>query len=168
MQRLAAVVLDAVEWPMVDQLIADGTLPVLARLRDTSAVAMTHAPRAYVTESTCTSLITGRDPASNRHWSTIAFDPDSYATRTVGSAVRDPFYAALDREVTVVTFDVPHTVLTDSVDGAQVVGWGGHDAQFQHTRSSLPPSLLGEIDRRFGRDPAGDVEYTGDWHQPEY
>lgn len=165
MRRLALIMLDGAERSFVQQLASGGELPAIARLLDIGHLVPLHTPLAYRSEYACTEFLTGRPAAANRYWSTVVFDPETYACATVGSAPRRPFYAA---PAPVIVFDVPHAVLVDDLPGLQVVGWGGHDARFQHPRSSSPADLLEEIDRRFGVDPSSTVEYTGHWHQARY
>ncbi|MGE0794838.1 MAG: hypothetical protein AB7O29_05765 [Acidimicrobiia bacterium] len=166
MSRLAVVVLDSAERSFLHELVDAGELPILAGLVERGAEWPLRGDVPYRAEYANTELLTGRAPATTRYWSTVVFDPDSYACATVGSARREPFYAVPDLEV--VAFDVPHAVLVDGQPGAQVVGWGGHDARFQHPRASLPSGLMAEIDARFGPDPSTAVEFTGSWHQERY
>jgi hypothetical protein len=167
MPRLAAVLVDAAERSVVLRLAADGELPTIAGLLAAGTLAPTRTPVPYRAEYACTELLTGRSSDECRYWSTVVFDPATYTCATIGSARRRPFYAAAP-EGPVVLFDVPHSLLVDGLPGVQVVGWGGHDARFQHPRASSPAGLMDEIDRRFGLDPANAVEYRGGWHQDWY
>lgn len=165
--RLAVLMLDGAERSLVLQLAADGELPAIAGLLDEGALVPVRTPVPYRAEYACTELLTGRAARDSRYWSTVVFDPDTYLCATVGSARRRPFYAAAP-EGPVIVFDVPHSVLVEDLPGVQVVGWGGHDARFQHPRVSSPSGLMAEIDDRFGVDPATAVEYRGGWHQEWY
>jgi predicted AlkP superfamily phosphohydrolase/phosphomutase len=166
-RRLAVIVLDATERTFLDELIAAGELPAIAGLQQRGATVPLDLPLPYRAEYAQTELLTGQPPEAVRYWSTITFDPDTYACGSVGSARRTPFYAD-PPDSSVIVFDVPHAVLLDDLPGLQVVGWGGHDARFQHPRVSQPAGLLAEIDARFGTDPVAGVEYKGTWHQPWY
>jgi predicted AlkP superfamily phosphohydrolase/phosphomutase len=167
MPRVAVLVLDGTEPSFMEQLIEAGELPQLARLRDRGVSVPLRTPIAYRAEYACTEFLTGLPPDVSRYWGTVRFDPATYACDTIGSARRPPFYAD-PTSGSVVLFDIPHSVLFEGLPGAQVVGWGGHDARFQHPRASLPAGLMAEIDARFGVDPTAAVEYTGSWHQEWY
>jgi predicted AlkP superfamily phosphohydrolase/phosphomutase len=165
--RFAVIVLDSAERDDVFSLAAEGVMPRLADVIARGARVALTTPVEYHSEYAATELVTGRCAASNRYWSTVIFDPRAYDCVTVGSAPRPAFWSGLAPR-RVVAFDVPHSVVDPTVDGLQVVGWGGHDARFQHPRASQPAALLAEIDDRFGTDPVATVEFTGSWHQPAY
>jgi predicted AlkP superfamily phosphohydrolase/phosphomutase len=164
--RSALFILDAAEGSFVRELAEAGELPAIAGMLERGTWCPLTTSVAYRAEYACTELLTGMTAEMNRYWSTVVFDPQTYACGTVGSARREPFYAEPD--ATVVAFDVPHSVAVDGLRGAQVVGWGGHDARFQHPRVSCPRGLMAEIDARFGPDPSVEVEFTGSWHQAWY
>ncbi|MGQ0431889.1 MAG: hypothetical protein ACT452_05730 [Microthrixaceae bacterium] len=167
MSRLAALMFDAAERSFVLELAAGGDMPTVAGLLDSGTLVPLRGPVEYRAEAACTEFVTGQSSVEARYWSTVTFDPATYTCGSVGSARRRPFYDVGDRGP-VVVFDVPHSVLHDGLVGVQVVGWGGHDARFQHPRASLPSDLVDEIDRRFGVDPVAAVEYQGSWHQEHY
>ena len=104
-----------------------------------------------------------RSAAATRYWSTVVFDPSSYRIQTVGAANVPPFYA-LGPQKRVIALDVPHVRPAAQVDGAQVIGSGGHGPQYP--RCSLPPGLLETIEERAGQHRAAGVEYTGAWNRP--
>lgn len=158
---------DAAERSFVLELAAGGDMPTIAGMLDTGTLVPLRGSVEYRAEYACTEFVTGQSAAETRYWSTVTFDPTTYACGTVGSARRRPFYD-VGSGGPVVLFDVPHSMLHEGLSGVQVVGWGGHDARFQHPRASLPADLLGEIDRRFGVDPLAAVEYQGSWHQEPY
>ncbi len=64
-----------------------------------------------------------------------------------------------------VIFDVPYATPAAAVDGAVVVGWGGHDPGYP--RASEPQGLLREIDARFGPHPACGNDYEIVWYRPD-
>lgn len=165
MTRVAAIGLDAAEWSVVEQLIEDGQMPTLARLRPQSAQCRLHNVVPYRSELPWTQFLTGRSAATNRYWSTVVFDPTTYEAHCVGAHPAPPFYA-LGPDTKVIAFDIPHSVIDESVEGMQVTAWGAHSAQYP--RASRPQGLLTEIDTRFGQHPAFDNDYDGGWHQPRF
>lgn len=162
--RVAAIAIDATEWAVADRLMADGLLPRLAELRARSATCTLKNTVAYRSELPWTQFLTGRDPHANGYWSTEAFDPNTYVADCQGAYTGDPFYAG--RPLKVVQFDVPHSCLSDSVDGLQVTAWGAHGPQYP--RASLPLDLLDRIDDRWGPHPAFDNDFDLGWFSPAY
>jgi predicted AlkP superfamily phosphohydrolase/phosphomutase len=165
MTRVLAIGLDAVERSLVDVLLADGELPNLRALRDRSAVARLTTARTYRSEYPWTEFVTGQSASALRYWSTLTFDPESYHCDVVGAAPAQPFYA-LGSDFHVIALDVPHSRLAPDLQGAQVIGWGAHDAQFP--RCSQPHGLLAALERTHGQHPGIPIEYSGSWHQAEF
>jgi len=162
--RVAAIGLDAAEWTLVERLLADGEMPHLERLRARSAVAQLQDPADYRTGLVWEHFLTGRGAASNMRWAAVEFDPLTYEVWQEGARPTTPFYVS-DPPLPAVIFDVPYTTLGHEVDGAVVVGWGGHDPG--HPRASLPAGLLDEIDARFGPHPAFANDYEPIWHRAD-
>lgn len=162
--RVAAIAIDATEWAVLDRLMDEGVTPRLAELRARSASCQLQNTVAYRSELPWTQLLTGRDPRSNGYWSTEAFDPDTYVADCQGAYTGDPFYAS--RPVKVIQFDLPHSCLSDNVEGLQVTAWGAHGPQYP--RASLPLDLLDRIDERWGPHPAFDNDFDLGWFSPRY
>ncbi len=165
MSRVVAIGLDSVDHGLVDRLVGEGQLPNLAALRARAARARLRIPTEYRSEAPWTDFGSGRASGSNRYWSTLIFEPETYRCPTVGAATVPPFYA-LGPERKVIALDVPHVRPHQGVEGLQVVGWGAHDPQFP--RCSIPSGLLREIEMSAGQQRAGAVEYSGSWNQPDY
>ena len=165
MSRVVAIGLDSVDHGLVDRLVGEGQLPNLAALRARAARARLRIPTEYRSEAPWTDFGSGRASGSNRYWSTLIFEPETYRCPTVGAATVPPFYA-LGPERKVIALDVPHVRPHAGVEGLQVVGWGAHDPQFP--RCSIPSGLLREIEMTAGQHRAGAVEYSGSWNQPDY
>jgi len=164
MRRVAAVGLDAAEWWVVEQLMAEGKLPHLAALRQRSLECRLETGVPYRSELPWTQFLTGRTARDNDYWSTAIFDPSDYSVSLIGAYPGKPFYAHDD--ITVIAFDVPHSTIRPDVQGVQVTAWGAHSSQYP--RAARPAGLLNEIDARFGVHPCFDNDYDGGWHQPRY
>ena len=163
--RVVAIGLDAMERTLVEPLVAAGALPNLAAVRQRAMSCHLRNTVAYRSELPYTQFLTGREGAVNRYWSTISFDPATYAVATVGALDAKPFYA-LGSETKVIQFDVPHSVLADDVDGIQITGWGCHSPQYP--RAARPAGMLREIDARFGPHPAWGNDSEPGWYEPDY
>lgn len=164
MTRLAAIGLDAAEWTLIQRLLDEGELPNLRKLRAESAYCRLDNVVAYRSELPWTLFLTGKDPQSNRYWSSVQFEPSTYGTYRIPSFDGRPFYAIPGKKV--ISFDVPHTTLAGGVEGIQITAWGAHSAHYP--RASKPAGLLREIDQRFGPHPGFDNDYDGSWYQPKF
>jgi hypothetical protein len=165
MSCVIALALDAADARYVDALVAAGAMPNLARLRTRAAHIPLRADGPYRAEAPLTEFTTGRRAETIGYWSTVTFDPATYAAYMRGASTAEPFYA-FGRGAPVVAFDVPKVVRSPRVDGIQVLGWGAHSPQYPV--GSLPSGLLDEVIAEFGPHPALSIEYAGTWNQPEY
>jgi predicted AlkP superfamily phosphohydrolase/phosphomutase len=164
MTRVAAIGIDAAEWTLMEELFATGDLPHLAALRARSAVARLDDQLDYRTGLVWEHFLTGRGAAGNHRWAAVEFDPATYDVWQEGARGVVPFYAA-EPPLRAVIFDVPYATPAAAVDGAVVVGWGGHDPGYP--RASEPQGLLREIDARFGPHPACGNDYEIVWYRPD-
>jgi predicted AlkP superfamily phosphohydrolase/phosphomutase len=164
-ERVAVIGLDAVEWRLVQRMIADGDLPNVARLHATGATVRLESGMPYRAEAPWLDLLTGRGAESRRYWSPVHFDPADYSCYLRGTAPVEPFYA-FGSERTVVSLDVPKAMPSDGVVGAQVVGWGAHDPG--HPPASRPSGLLAQLRAEIGDHPGVAIEYDGAWQHPRF
>lgn len=162
-RRVIALGLDAADPVLLERWMDEGRLPNLARLRSEGAYGRLrstvelHGQRieAFSTEPLWVDFATGCRPTRTGCWDSIVYDAERYSVRNLdaGAPVLDripPFYA-LGETRRVAVMDVPMARLSDSVDGLQLLGWGGH---FPHTLShSQPSGLYDEIVSRHGANP---------------
>ncbi len=163
--RVAVVALDAVEWQLVERMLAAGDLPNLARLRAQGATVQLDSPTPYRAEGPWLDFLSGRRGDSRRYWSPVMFDPGDYSSYLRGTAPVAPFYA-FGPARTVVSLDVPKAIPSDDVTGKQVVGWGAHDPG--HPPASRPSELLEQLRAEVGAHPAAAIEYDGAWQHPRF
>jgi hypothetical protein len=159
MRRVAVIGMDAAEPRLVDQLMAEGQMPNLARLRRRAAQCPLQSEANWRTGRVWETFLTGLADFP----SAALFDPATYESQQLGSRRKPPFYSTLPG-TNVVAVDVPYMSLWYDVPGAQVI-WGGHDAGYP--RASRPAGLLQEIDAKFGHHPAFHNDFTCAWyHEP--
>ena len=160
---VVAIGLDAAPLPLIEAWIAQGRLPVLARLLADGARAPLTNLETYVAEQPWPAFLTGVAPERTGWWSPIAFDPESYQVRETGAydfREHPPFYARSPGLRTVV-FDLPQTPLVAGLPGVQIRGWGAHS---QMTASgSHPEGLLEEIVARHGAHPMYERDHAEPW-----
>ncbi len=159
MNRVAVIGLDAVEPHLVDQMIAGGELPTLARLQASGARCRLHSESTWRSGRVWETFLTGQADFP----SAAVFDPATYETTQLGSRRKEPFYARIP-DLKLLAIDVPYMSLWYDTPGAQVI-WGGHDAGYP--RASRPAGLVREIDARFGVHPAFHNDFNRAWyHKP--
>ncbi|HYC03996.1 MAG TPA: alkaline phosphatase family protein [Azospirillaceae bacterium] len=162
-QPVIAIGLDSAEHTLVDRWIAEGKLPVLAKLRQEGARARLENFAVYSAELPWTTFLTGSTPQKTGYWTPIKYDPKSYTTTQTGAydfeEVR-PFYA-LGQDYKIAVFDMPHAKLSDQVNGIQALAWGAHSPQ--HPTASLPRGLMDELVAKYGEHPAFEKDNLEPW-----
>lgn len=158
--KLLVIGLDAAEQSLIRRWIDSGDLPNLANLSEQSVQAPTTNEPGLYTGSVWPSIFTG--VSAGRHgcyyyrqivngtYRTAHFRPDQLKHPPFWKAVSDA-----GRRVAVV--DVPKSMLTEGINGIQVVDWGLHDPSYPRVQC-WPPSLAQEITERFGVDPVGQCD----------
>jgi len=156
MPRVAVIGLDAVEWTLMEPLMASGHLPNLARLRERAAFCRLRQPTPLTEQPWASFLTGGAAPLT-----ALRFDPDSGQSVEVGAPRVQPFYARLPG-LRAIVVDVPRMTLAYEVDGAQLAGWGGH--HLGYPRASRPHGVLSEVERAVGPHPAFRLFHEFRWH----
>jgi len=150
--RVMVLCLDAFHAPLGDQLIAEGRLPGLKRLKEQSArFELEHGPegKSRYTGLTWEHFSAGRKPESTGRWSVITWDADAFEARQLNVA-EPPFLADLDVKCAI--FDPPYWDIEAQSNAVGVVGWSGHDTGCHPT--SVPETLMTEIVAKFGHPPS--------------
>lgn len=160
--RVLFVGLDSAEPALLERWTADGTLPVLRRLRDEGLLVPTRVPRGMGNGALWPSVFTGvnpgrhgryfRNPIVPGRYEPGHFDPDrGFITR--------PFWEALsDAGCRVAILDMVVAPLSPVLHGIQIADWTTHDGV--GPPRSTPAELIREVIERFGSDPLhgnGDV-----------
>ena len=161
-RRTLAVFLDGYEESLERTLLAQGALPSLGRLRETSARFLLEYGPAQRTGLAGEHVSTGRSPEASGRSSAVDFDPDAYEVWQEGTW-QVPFANQL-RARTVV-FDTPYFDLCRAPDVRGVVNWGAHDPGVP--AGGCPPGLLEECVARFGAYPAQEWLYGWVWTSTE-
>lgn len=161
-QQVLAIGLDGYELSLEEELIAQGELPHLARLREESArFLLDHGP-AQRTGLAWEQVSAARAPQDCGRWAAVTFDPDTYEAYQEG-ALFAPWegYSA----VRTVVFDTPYFELSRAPKVRGLVNWGAHDPGV--ATGARPESLLHEFETRFGRYPAREWIYGVAWQSQE-
>jgi predicted AlkP superfamily phosphohydrolase/phosphomutase len=160
---VVAIGLDAAPLRLIERWIAQGRLPVLARLFAEGARAPLSTLETFVAEQPWPAFLTAVAPERTGWWTPLVYDPESYGVRDGGAydhREHPPFYAR-SPGLRVCIFDVPQSPLVAGLPGVQVRGWGAHS---QMTPSgSDPDGVLGELVARHGAHPMYERDHAEPW-----
>ncbi len=162
-----AIGLDAADPVLIESWLQAGRLPGLEALCAKGAYGRLDNLGYYKAETPWTTFCTGRLPTDTGYWAPLKLREGTYEIEEIGAydyAEYPPFYA-LGPDYRVAVFDVPQSVLSESVNGPQVLAWGAHSPQTDSV--SRPQGLLAEINRRYGEHPALHRDH-GDWWDDDY
>ena len=124
--------IDAANPTLLQHWAEDGTLPNLRSLIARGVVGKTRSIEGFFIGSTWPSFYTGVTPARHGFHYLVQLKPgtyDFYPPAAVGIVRCDPFWSRLSQAGRrVAVLDVPLIRLDRSINGIQVVEWGGHDA----------------------------------------
>lgn len=177
-QPVIAIGLDAAEPRLVEGWMSEGYLPNLNQIcqqgtytRLNNTVDYCGIPTEYsTTEPLWATFSTGCRANKTGYWDTVSYNLENYEITCdvvhSGYDYREypPFYALGD-DYKVAVVDLPVTVLSERVNGVQILGWGGH---YPYTVSdSNPPELFAEIIKKYGKNPVLHND-NGLWWQPSY
>ena len=153
--RVVYIGLDACDPAVAQRFAAEGVMPHLARLLETSARAPVENAYGLFVGALWVSF--GTALRAERHgfhcWDEI--DPATYTYRlnTPDIGHLPQFWDAISaagRRVAVI--DVPHMIADRPLDGFQLCEWGCHDKH--HGLHSWPPEKAGQLADEFGLHPA--------------
>jgi predicted AlkP superfamily phosphohydrolase/phosphomutase len=152
---LIFIALCAMEKTLARQWAASGELPNIAKLLATGYEADTKSLDGLYVGANWPSLQTACTPAKNRVYSWMQLEPGTYNYKRCEAGInmqRPAFWDQLSQEGRkVCIFDIPHSTLSQDLNGLQTVEWGAHDGEFGFRASS--GQLRDDIIARFGRHP---------------
>ena len=155
--RLVMLGIDAANPDLLEEWASDGTLPNLGALIARGTAGRTTGVSGFFVGSTWPSLYTGTNPANHGVHYLLQLVPGSYRLHWVAEAefVRRPaFWTTLSGAgQRVAVLDVPLTRLERTLNGVQVVEWGGHDSLYGF--QTAPDELADELRERHGSHPLG-------------
>lgn len=159
-----AIALDSAEPQLLEKWMSQGYLKNLNQLRQQGIYGQLNntinygntSTTASSTELVWTMFLTGCLPHKTGYWGPVQYKADSYEINhdnvNGGYDFKEyqPFYA-LGEKYRIAAFDLSGSILSQQVNGMQILGWGGH---FPHTPShSLPANLLPDLIQQYGKNP---------------
>ena len=160
-RRVLMIGLDAFELSLAEELMKQGEMPALRRLREKSAHFLLDHGKAKLTGLAWEHISTGQLAESVRS-SSVYFERESYRVWAQKTTL-PPFVA--DQAFRTVVFNAPYFDLDRDPKLLGVANWGAHDPGAP--RRSNPPGLMEEMDKLFGVYPAEPWIYGFVWPSPE-
>ncbi len=148
-----AIGLDAADPSLVETWMSQGHLKNLRRLCVQGSYTRLNNFDYYRAETPWTTFLTGCSPQKTGYWAPVKLCKGTYDVEEIGAydfAEYSPFYALGD-DYRVAVFDVPHSRLSDQVNGLQVSAWGAHSPLTPS--QSRPAQLLDELVSQHGEHP---------------
>lgn len=155
--KVLVLAIDAANPALLIRWAEDGTLPNIRALLARGLVGETRSLDGFFVGSTWPSFYTGLTPARHGFHYTLQLERGTYAFRrpAAGQLVKSPpFWSHLSQAGRrVAILDVPLTRIDPSINGVQVVEWGGHDSVYGF--QTWPPGVASALASRFGAHPLG-------------
>jgi predicted AlkP superfamily phosphohydrolase/phosphomutase len=149
--RVVMIGLDAAEPSLIEQWIADGTLPHLKRLRERGAYGRLASTADWLAGSVWPTFYTGAWPADHGIFHHLQWRADQmhHARPTADWLPARPFWRALSQAgPRVVAIDLPMVYAPEPMNGVEISGWATHDRLVPP--SSSPPELMRAVEQEFG------------------
>jgi predicted AlkP superfamily phosphohydrolase/phosphomutase len=165
---LLAIEIGAGDLNLIENWVSQGHLKNLAGLLARGAAGRLENIDYYTTETKWTTFLTGCMPKTTGYWGPLKFHTGSYdmerKRQSYDFAQYPPFYShAKDAKIAV--FDIPQTIVSEKVQGVQVLGWGCHAPYVLN--NSEPPELLPDLMSKFGEHPTFRSDFINNWWNPE-
>jgi len=161
-QRLIVIGLDGYEDRVAQLMMAEGELPNMKAVFETSASIDLDHGRNKLSGLSWEHFAVGQAPEVYGRLSAVDFDPSTYiASQTLTRT--SPFLKRAGSRV--VALDVPYFDLASIPDMPGIANWGAHDPGVKPF--SRPETLLDEINEKFGPYKAADDIYGFVWPDAE-
>jgi len=145
------IALDGAEPRLIEQWMAEGSLPNLKRLNSNGAYGRLQSTADWLAGSPWPTFYTGTLPSEHGlyHYLQWRADNMTLARPAPGWIAPIPFWRSLDKvRRRVISLDVPMTLPADPFDGIEITGWETHDRLAPP--ASHPPKIINWINQEFG------------------
>jgi predicted AlkP superfamily phosphohydrolase/phosphomutase len=161
--RQLIVGFDAMEWSLIERWEAEGKLPAFSRLLREGAHGQLRSTSEQLPDTVWAAVYAGLNPAKMGKYFYVQYDPSTLGLKhlTDDEIHTKAFWDHLsDAGVPVGVVDAAKWPMSGSLNGFQLTNYGAHATRT--ARAANPPSLLEEVDRRFGQHPVSDCDAFGD------
>jgi len=165
---ILAIEIGAGDLNLINNWVSQGNLKNLAKLLEGGASGTLENIDYYTTETKWTIFLTGCMPKTTGYWGPLKFHDGTYEMQRQQQSYNftqyPPFYS-LAKESQIAVFDIPQTIVSDQVQGVQVLGWGCHAPYV--VNQSQPPQLLEDLVSKFGEHPTFRRDFINNWWDPK-
>ena len=161
--RQLVICADAMEWNLVRQWANGGKLPVFRRLMEQGMGGKLASTSEQLPDTVWPCLYTGMNPAKFGRFFYVQYDAQTMGVRHLGDDAigLPPVWERLSQAgQRVGVVDVPKFAASRSLNGFQLACWGAH--AMHAPLASIPETLVGEIETRFGQHPVGECDAVDD------
>jgi predicted AlkP superfamily phosphohydrolase/phosphomutase len=151
------------EWSLVRRWATAGKLPFLRQLMERGMRGELANTAAQLPDTAWPCVFTGMNPAKFGRYFYVQYDARTMGLQHLGEEAMGlpPVWERLSQAgQRVGVVDPPHFAGSRALNGVQVAHWGVH--AIHAPRVSIPETLLGEIEARFGRHPVGECDAVDD------
>lgn len=157
--QLLLIGLDAAEPRLIEQWMADGSLPNLRALRERGAYGRLASSADWLAGSPWPTFYSGVLPGEHGFYQHLRWHPDRMQTEraTPARLPLTPFWRELSgRGPRVLALDVPLTYAPPPFHGVEISGWASHDGLVPPC--AFPAEMMRWADREVAPSPAVDEE----------
>jgi len=159
--RLFVIALDAAEPRLIEQWMADGSLPNLRALRQRGAYGRLASSADWLAGSPWPTFYCGVPPSEHGFYHHLRWRPDRMqALRPSPEHLPlTPFWRKLSRlGPRVIALDPPLTYAAEPFNGIEISGWASHDGLVPP--SAYPANIMPWVEREVGASPRTDEEHV--------
>ncbi|QJF50281.1 alkaline phosphatase family protein [Roseobacter ponti] len=146
--------LDAAEYSLIEEWMAEGALPNMASLAGRGSSGRLASTARWLVGSPWPSFYTSSSPADHGLYHYLQWRPEQMKHDRPGKdwLPLDPFWRSAARKGRrVIALDVPLTYAPETFPGTEISGWATHE--LLEKPASQPPDLLRNIEREYGKPP---------------
>ncbi|HXW85428.1 MAG TPA: alkaline phosphatase family protein [Candidatus Binataceae bacterium] len=161
-RRQLLIGLDAAEWDLIRQWTAAGKLPTFKRLMDEGTQAELAGPSDQLPDTAWACLLSGLNPAHLGRYFYAQHDPSTGGMHSMDDGafgVRFLWEQPGASSLRIGVLDAPHVTVAAPINGFHLARWGSHASRDRP--AAVPPSLLDQVNRQFGRHPVGECDQAG-------
>jgi predicted AlkP superfamily phosphohydrolase/phosphomutase len=149
--RALMIGLDAADVVLIEQWMADGTLPNLQALAASGVFGPLATTAAVLAGSPWPTFYSGQTPAQHGVYADYQWQHERlrFARPSAEWLATTGFWRHLEGDVPALVYDCPMVLGVEPFKGTEVAAWATHDALTPP--ASHPAELAGEIARRFGQ-----------------
>jgi predicted AlkP superfamily phosphohydrolase/phosphomutase len=158
--RVMFIGLDAAEPELIEEWIADGSLPNLKKIKEFGFYCRAFSAAKIISDPWI-NVFSGMGVGEHGFYNNILWNPENMRSerKTPADVGAVPFWHYFKEDgPRAVVLDIPFQIMKEHFNGVEVYGWAPHDSQSPFYTS--PPELKSEIRDLFGEPPYFEEKYA--------